>query len=57
MECFVYIDDVVVFGKDGKECLERTQRVLERIFGDNLKCSSTKCEFLLRKVEVLGHVI
>jgi hypothetical protein len=53
----VYIDDVVVFGKDESECMERTKRVLERIYSDNLKCSSSKCEFLLRRVEVLGHVI
>ncbi len=37
--------------------LDNTRRVLELIYDDNLKCSGSKCEFLLRRVEVLGHII
>ena len=55
--CFVYIDDVIVYGSTEEEVLDNTRRVLELIFEDGLKCSGTKCEFLLRRVEVLGHVI
>ncbi len=55
--CFVYIDDVIVFGKDERECLQNSRRVLELIYNDGLKCSGLKCEFLLRRVEVLGHII
>lgn len=57
MECLFYIDDVVTLGKDENECLERTQHVLERIYTDNWICSSSKSEFLLGIVEVLGHII
>lgn len=55
--CFVYIDDVIVFGKDEKECVENSRRVLELIYNDGLKCGGAKCEFLLSRVEVLGHII
>ena len=55
--CFVYIDDVIVFGKDERECLQNSRRVLELIYNDGLKCSGLKCEFLLRRVEVLGQII
>jgi predicted RNase H-like HicB family nuclease len=55
--CFVYIDDVIIYGKDEQECIDNTRRVLELIYEDNLKCNALKCEFLLRRVEILGHVI
>lgn len=55
--CFVYIDDVVVFGQDEQECLKNSKRVLKLIYDDGLKCNGAKCEFLLRKVEILGHII
>ena len=53
----MYIDDVIVYGATEEEVLGMTRRVLELIFDDGLKCGGTKCEFLLRRVEVLGHVI
>ena len=55
--CFVYVDDVIVFGENELECLQNTRRVLELIYKDNLKVSGVKCEFLLDRVEILGHVI
>lgn len=55
--CFVYIDDVIIFGETEQECLQNTRKVLELIYNDNLKLGGPKCEFLLKSVEVLGHVI
>lgn len=55
--CFVYIDDIVVFGPDESTCIANTKLVLSRLFDDNLKVNGLKCEFCLRKVEVLGHII
>lgn len=54
--CFVYIDDIIVFGKD-EECLQNSKYVLELIYDDGLKCSNLKLEFLLCRFEVLDHII
>ncbi len=56
-ECFVYIDDIIVFGETEQQCIERTRRVLDRIFEDGLKFGGSKCEFLMTRVEVLGYII
>jgi hypothetical protein len=55
--CFVYIDDVIVFGRTETECLSNTKLVMDKIFADGLKLGGNKCEFLLTEVEVLGHKI
>ena len=36
---------------------QNTQTVVELIFGDNLKLGGLKCEYLLTKVDILGHTI
>ena len=57
VKCFVYIDDIIVFGKDESECIRNTKEVIDLIYQDNLKLGCTKCEFLLKTVDVLGHVV
>ncbi len=56
-QCFVYIDDIIIFGETEEECIQHTKNVLDRVFGDGLKLGALKCEFLLTKVDVLGYVI
>lgn len=55
--CFVYIDDVIVFGENDVDCLRNCRLVCERIFADGLKLAGLKCEFLVRRTDVLGHTI
>ena len=55
--CFVYLDDVVVFGATAEEVINRTRRVLELIDADGLKISGLKCYFLLKRIELLGKTI
>ena len=48
--CFVFIDeidDIIIFGETEEECIKNTQKVVELIFGDNLKLGGLKCEYLL----------
>ncbi len=33
-KCFVYIDDLIIFGETEEECLRNTKEVIELIFGD-----------------------
>jgi hypothetical protein len=53
----VYLDDLLIFGKDFAEHYKNFKEVLHRLRGVNLKLSPKKCHLLKRKVTYLGHVI
>ena len=57
LKCFVYIDDVVVFGNSQAECIQNTKEIIQLIYDEGLKLGCSKCEFLVQKVEILGHVV
>lgn len=53
----VYIDDILIFGKDAVQCLQRLEEVLQMIEEANLTLNLYKCEFLQSKVDYLGYEI
>ena len=53
----MYIDDIIVFGKTESECIRNTKETIDLLYQDNLKLGCSKCEFLLKTVDVLGHVV
>ena len=55
--CLVYLDDIIIVGKDFEDHLEKLDQVLSKIQGANLKLSPKKCSLFKRKVNYLGHVI
>ncbi|XP_058816748.1 uncharacterized protein LOC131680031 [Topomyia yanbarensis] len=55
--CYVYIDDVIVFGKTLNEHLKNLKIILETRNNANLKIQLDKCEFLHSEIEFLGFVI
>ena len=52
-----YLDDIIVYGKDAKECCARLAMVFERLREANLKLKPSKCEMFQLKTIFLGHVI
>ncbi|XP_064483050.1 uncharacterized protein K02A2.6-like [Ornithodoros turicata] len=52
-----YLDDVLIAGRDCHECVERTEKVLERLRNHGIKVNSDKCQFFRSKVTYLGHEI
>ena len=44
--CYVYMDDIIVFGKDVNEHCQRVHQIVERLRVFELKIKSKKCEFL-----------
>ena len=53
----VFIDDILVYSKSEEEHAEHLRIVL-RVLKENQLCAKlSKCEFLLREVSFLGHVI
>ena len=55
--CLIYIDDIIVFGKDFNSTLQRLEDVLGRLQGACLKVKPKKCRLFQRSVKFLGHVV
>nr|GEZ74607.1 putative reverse transcriptase domain-containing protein [Tanacetum cinerariifolium] len=53
----VFIDDILIYYKTREEHVEYLRLVLELIKKEKLYAKFSKCEFWLKKVQFLGHVI
>ena len=53
----IYIDDIIVFGRNFDEHLARVAQVLDRLKEAGLKLKPEKCHMLQREVVFLGHVV
>jgi len=53
----VYLDDVIIFGKNFEELIKNLRKILSRIWKVNLKINPKKCTFFDREVKYLGHSI
>ena len=53
----IYMDDVLIFGKDRASHDEILKLVLDRIESSGLKLNRDKCTFSSESVEFLGHII
>ena len=57
VSCLIYIDDIIVFGKDIDQHLKRVEQVLDRIRQAGLKLKPDKSHLLQTEVVFLGHVV
>lgn len=57
IKCLVYLDDIIVYGKNLGDLNGKLIEVFERLNVNNLKIQPDKCEFLKRESVYLGHVI
>lgn len=53
----MFIDDILIGGKDLKECLKILEMVSERLAKYNVTVNLKKCQFLKEEIQYLGHVI
>ena len=56
-ECFVYIDDIVIFSSTAEEHALRLENVLRRFDQANLQLHPGKCVFAQPRVQYLGFVL
>ena len=54
---FIYLDDIIIFGKTLEEEINRLREVLQKLRQANLKLKPKKCVLFQRKVLYLGHVV
>ncbi|KAG1937121.1 hypothetical protein F2P79_018352 [Pimephales promelas] len=55
--CLVYLDDIIVLGRDRTEMLERLSQVFGRLRAANLKLEPSKCVLFREQVAYLGHIV
>lgn len=56
-KCFVYLDDLVVFGRSLTIHNRNLVDVFERLRKVNLKLNAVKCQFLKKEILYLGHIV
>ena len=55
--CLVYLDDVIILGKNFHDHLGNLQQVFERFRQAGLKMKPGKCKIFQKKVPFLGHIV
>ena len=55
--CFVYLDDIIVHGRNMDDHNRNLIKVMERLRAVNLKLNPKKCEFFKKALLYLGHKI
>jgi hypothetical protein len=53
----VFIDDILVYSENEKDHEEHLRIVLTRLINHKLYAKFSKCEFWLKKVPFLGHIL
>lgn len=56
-KCFVYLDDLIIFGRNLHDHNSNLMKVFDRLRQVNLKLNPSKCEFLKKDLLYLGNVI
>ena len=52
-----YLDDIIIFCKDEEEHLEHLRIIFQRLKVVGLKLRRSKCDFMKRHIQYLGHLI
>lgn len=57
VESLLYMDDIITPGSTVQESLRRLENVFKRLLEANLKLKPSKCIFLQKSVNFLGHIV
>ena len=55
--CIVYIYDIIVWSKDFQTHLVHLQQIFDRLEKANLTLKASKCQFAVKRVKYLGHIL
>jgi len=57
IKAFVYLDDIIIYALDLEDHSRKLKEVFDRLREANLKLQPSKCSFMRKEVNYLGHVI
>lgn len=57
VRCFVYLDDVIIYGRDLNDHNIKLKEILQVLRMNKLKIQTAKCCFLRKEIQFLGHII
>jgi hypothetical protein len=57
VQCWVFIDDIIIFSKSAEKHSLRLENVLHRFDNTNLQLHPGKCEFAKSQVQYLGFIL
>ena len=52
-----YLDDIIIFSKTPQEHLSHIRLVFEKLKAANLSMKKSKCNFFLKEIQYLGHIL
>ena len=52
-----YLDDIIIFSKTPQEHLSHIHMVFEKLRTANLSMKKSKCNFFLKEIQYLGHIL
>ena len=55
--CFLYIDDILLFSKSKEEHMRTIEEIFKRLSENKMPLSIDKCEFIKDSVEYLGYTV
>ena len=56
-ECLIYLDDIIIFSTSFPNHFARLRGVLSRLQEAGLKLKLSKCHFVRKEVQYLGHIV
>lgn len=55
--CVIYMDDILIFSTSLSEHFETLTKIFKKLNEYNLKVQMSKCQFLAKQTEFLGHIV
>ena len=52
-----YLDDIIIFSKTPQEHLSYIKQVFEKLRSEKLSMKMSKCNFFLKEIQYLGHIL
>ena len=52
-----YLDDIIIFSRTAEEHLSHIRKLFEKLQSANLSMKLSKCHFLSKEIQYLGHIL